>query len=137
MVTLIVKIGSSYPGSENLSGTLKNSTESPFIRLGATFINFSKFFPRLRLFQGLRLLILNKIPKATFIKEATSIRDSRVDGEFLYIVWFCCWFSEVVSDFCLCFLRMPFSKSQKISNNNQENYYFLDDVYSLCLLLEF
>ena len=79
-LTLIVKIGSSCPGSENLSGTLKNSNESPFIRLGATFINFSKFFPRLRLFQGLRLLILNKIPKATFIKEATTIRNSRVIG---------------------------------------------------------
>ena len=76
-----MKIGSSYPGSENLSGTLKNSNESPFIRLGATFINFSKFFPRLRLFQGLRLLILNKIPKAMFIKEATSIRDSRVSRQ--------------------------------------------------------
>ena len=75
-----MKIGSSYPGSENLSGTLKNSNESLFIRLGATFINFSKFFPRLRLFQGLRLLILNKIPKATFIKEATTIRNSRVLG---------------------------------------------------------
>ena len=73
-----MKIGSSYPGSENLSGKLKNSNEAPFIRLGATFINFSKFFPRLRLFQGLRLLILNKIPKATFIKEATTIRNSRV-----------------------------------------------------------
>ena len=73
-----MKIGSSYAGSENLPGTLKNSDESSFIRLGATFINFPKFFPRLRLFQGLRLLILNRIPKARFIKEAMSIRDSRV-----------------------------------------------------------
>ena len=73
-----MKIGSSYPGRKNLCGTLKNLNESPLIRLRATFINFSKFFSRLRLFQGLRLLILHKIPKATFIKEATSIRDSRV-----------------------------------------------------------
>ena len=87
IVTLKVKIVSSYhPGSENLPETSKNSNESPYIQLGATFINFLKFFPRLRLFQGLRLLILNKIPKATFIKEATSIRDSRVNvlgGNFL------------------------------------------------------
>ena len=42
-------------------------------------------FPRLRLFQGLRLLINRKFPMPTFIQEPTSIRDSRVGTqEYFY-----------------------------------------------------
>ena len=49
-----------------------------FLNKGAMFIKLSRVFPRLRLFEGLRLLILEKILKATFIWGATTIWEVRV-----------------------------------------------------------